>query len=120
MSLTHHIERLKAKPAHVRERIALGVSGGVTTLVALGWLAAMGSSGSFAVAGNSVAAGITPPEEVSRAFSEGQSGLNEALGAAGAALGSPAQGAAAVTVVDVASSSTLDASASSDATVIPF
>lgn len=120
-TITHHIHRLREQPSHVRERIALGVSGGVTGLVAIGWLVAMSSSGAFSLTAQTVAQGVAPSNEVQQAFTESGKGINGLLGAAGAAFGAPTTTDAQVNVVDVRSSSTLDATASSaSATVIPF
>ncbi len=118
MAISHHIHRLREKPAHVRERIALGVSGGITTLVFAGWLVAMGSSGAFSIATQSVAHSVTPPDDVQKSLSEGARGMNSLLGAASAALSGSTTSA--VEVVDVRTTSTLDATTTKDATVIPF
>ena len=118
-SITHHIDRLKEKPSHVRERVALGVSGGVTTIVALGWLMAMSSSGTLSLATKSVAEGVRPPAEVATSINESSSSFKSMLGAASAALGASSSPAT-ITVVETHTSSTLDGSASTNATVIPF
>lgn len=117
MALTEHIHSLRQKPAHVRERIAVLASGSITALVAVGWVVALGSSGSLAVAGKSVGEGVTPPTEVKEVFTEGSSQFSNMLGAAGAAFGG-ATTSSSVQVVDVAASSTLEAA--EEATVIPF
>ena len=114
----HHLENLKQKPHHVRERIAFGVSGGVTGLVVLGWLVAMSTSGSFSLATKSVATAVKPPAEVSQSLTQGSSNFSNLMGAAAASLGVPNEEAS-VKVVDTKSSSTLEASNTS-ATVIPF
>lgn len=116
--ITHHINKLKEQPSHVRERIALGVSGGITAFVAVGWMVAMSSSGAFSLATDSVAETVRPPADVAQDLAQSQKGLTSLLGAAGAAFtgtSSPAE----VTVVDARASTTLEA-ANSDATVIPF
>lgn len=117
-TISHHLNRLREKPAHVRHRIAVGVSGGVTALVFAGWVMAMGSSGVFAVAGSSVAKSVTPPEDVQQVFTQGTKGMNSMLGAATAAL--TGSSTSAVEVVDVRTTSTLEATTTKDATVIPF
>jgi membrane-associated phospholipid phosphatase len=51
---TRHIHEtvhsLRQKPLHVRENIALGVAGGITAIVAVGWFAATAVSGTFSLA----------------------------------------------------------------------
>lgn len=117
-TLTHHIDRLKEKPSHVRERVAFGISGGVTALVAIGWLVAMSSSGAFSIATKSVANSVSPTADVTKSFTQGSSNATELLGAASAAFGGQTA-ASEIKVVDTGSTATAPASASS-ATVIPF
>ncbi len=117
-TISHHLNRLREKPAHVRHTIALGVSGGITSLVFVGWLAAMTTSGVFATAGSSVARSVTPPEEVQKSIEASSRNVNSLLGAASAAL--TGSSTSAVEVVDVRTTSTLDATTTKDATVIPF
>lgn len=116
-TITHHINRLKAQPSHVRERVAFGVSSGVTLLVVIGWLVAMSTSGSFSLATKSVAESVRPPESVATSLSESGSGIKSLLGAASAAFGASST-AATITVVDTKTSSTLETD--TQATVIPF
>src|SRR3989344_4106766 len=44
-TLQNHIENLRAKPHHIRKRIAFWSSFGVTALIAVFWVASMTSSG---------------------------------------------------------------------------
>jgi len=118
-TITHHIERLKEKPSHIRERIAFGISGGITGLVAIGWLVAMSSSGSFSLATKSVANAVTPSAEVSQSVSQSTSNFSSLMGAAAASFGVGGD-AANVKVVDTKTTSTLDTSEATSATVIPF
>lgn len=117
-TISHHLNRLREKPAHVRHTIALSVSGGITSLVFVGWAVAMTSSGAFATAGSSMAQSVTPPEDVQKSLEAGGRGVNSLLGAATAAL--TGSSTSAVEVVDVRTTSTLDATTTKDATVIPF
>ena len=117
-SITHHVNKLKEKPSHVRERVAFGISGGVTALVAIGWVVAMSSSGAFSLATDSVAESIRPPEEVKKGIADSGSGFKNLMGAAGAAFGTT-EAPPDISVVDTRASSTLDKSAA-NATVIPF
>lgn len=119
-SLTHHVNRLKEQPSHIRERVVLGVSGGITALVAVGWVMAMSSSGAFSLATKSVAESVRPPESVTQSVAQSSNGLSALLGAAGAAFGGDPTAASAITVVETKASSTLEEKAASSATSIPF
>lgn len=112
-----HIETLKQKPEHVRHQIALLTAFSVTGLVTMGWLAAMATSGTFAL-------NTTPAEEVPVVAQEtpDASTFSNLMGAAGAAFGATSTDPD-LTIVDSKTSSTLDANApmnASDKTVIPF
>lgn len=48
---TSFIDRLRAKPEHERKRIALLTSGALTALIALFWMTANISAGTFAITG---------------------------------------------------------------------
>lgn len=48
-TLTQHLETLRAKPYHVRRRIAHSTAGLVTALVALVWLTVSLNAGRFAI-----------------------------------------------------------------------
>lgn len=118
-SLTHHVNKLKEQPSHVRERVVLGVSGGITVFVAVGWMMAMSSSGAFSLATNSIAESVRPPESVTSSVTQTGEGLSSLLGAASAALGNPSQ-ASAITVVETHTSSTLENQPASSSTSLPF
>lgn len=118
-TIIHHIERLKEKPSHIRERIAFGVSGGITGLVAIGWLVAMSSSGSFSLATKSVANAVTPSAEVTQSVSQSTSNLNSLMGAAAASFGVGGEDAT-VKVVETKTTSTLETADTNSATAIPF
>lgn len=112
------VHTLRQKPLHVRQNIALGVSGGLTLVVALGWFAANAAAGTFSLAPTSLAS--DSGTEARQAVAASGNGFTQLLGAAGAAFGatsSPAQ----ITVVDTKTSSTLDhQEPSPEATVIHF
>lgn len=99
--------------------MVLGVSGGITALVAVGWIMAMSTSGAFSLATDSIVESVRPPESVTSNVAQTQTGLSALLGAAGEALGNPSS-ASAITVVETRSSSTLDSSTASTTTSIPF
>ncbi len=118
--LKQHLHTLKSQPSHVRERVAVGVSGGVTALVAVGWFAAMATSGSFSLATNSVAESVRPPQEVAEGVAASGGTFKSLMGAAGEALGGKGTDAPAVSVVETRASTSLESRTSADATVIPF
>lgn len=110
------IESLRAKPEHVRRRVAVGASAGVTGVVAAGWIAAL-------IAGGTLSLEPATPTDISNAdFStfaqETRSTFSNLIGGAAGAGG--ASGASSITVIDGETSSTLDREEASDATVIPF
>jgi hypothetical protein len=77
------LQEIKAKPEHVRQNIALGVSGGITLIVFAGWLGALSHNHTFAL-DSSVPKEVTAPNEK---LAETKSNFSSLLGAAGAAFG---------------------------------
>ncbi len=108
------IERLRAKPEHVRKQIAMGTATALTGLVAVGWLGALVAGGTLA---------LTPTSEESVLASESEeSGFVSLLGAAGAAVGATSTEPE-LNVIESNTSSTLDNRAvqqTDTRTVIPF
>lgn len=47
--MQERLQHIKDKPQHVRENIALGISGGITLLVFIGWAGSLASSHTFAI-----------------------------------------------------------------------
>jgi len=109
-----YIEKLKVKPAQVRQRIAFGAAGGVTALVAVGWIAVTATSGAFALSDDSFAANPDMPTDFNQAFEGTKSSFDSLLGAVGA-FQSGEQGAQ--IIVETESSTSLD---EGEQTVIPF
>lgn len=110
MSFLDYLEELRAKPEHTRRQIALSTAGAFTLVVALGWVAAFATNGTLALE-NSPA--IPAPAVAKEDFTN-------LLGAANA-FQQNMQDASGVSVVETASSSTLDTeTVNQDATVIPF
>lgn len=116
------IERMQAKPEHVRKRFALFTSAGITLVVALGWLAALSSSNSFALSPTDASlSSINGGDGLSEIVEETSSGFGSLLGAAGAAGNANGGTAGGLQVVDGESSSSLDReSDTEERTVIPF
>jgi hypothetical protein len=60
-TIFEHIEYVRGKPHHIRQRVALASAAAGAGLIALVWLAASLSTGAFAIGGSSFAdAGGTP------------------------------------------------------------
>lgn len=120
-----YIHTLKQKPEHVRRRIAVGTSVGITALVAVFWLAAMSSSGAFALSnGPSGANGKQTPSADAFALSgtNSKSNFSQLVGAVGAATGATTSPPS-LTIVDGTTTSSYDqpsANANPSGTVIPF
>ena len=118
MHIRDYIEHLKSQPEDVRKRIALGSTLGITGLVFLGWVVALGASGTLALSDPAKAA---PDTGLAAAASQTKNGFSDLLGAA-SAFQSVQNGTSPVTIVDGRASSTLDAKADPNEgkTVIPF
>lgn len=118
-AVSEHLERLRAKPHHVRRQIALGTSVLLTALVAVGWLGALASSPKFALNPRPAGEDVNMQE----ALTETRSNFSDLMGAAGAAIGATSSPAR-VIVVDTKTRSTLDAPRDNyndtKETVIPF
>jgi hypothetical protein len=128
MALTHHIENLRAKPEHIRERIAFGTAAGITGLVALVWVTTLAATGTFSLApaGGTLASGDQngSPSADQSANTPAPTNFSQLVGAAGAALGATSSDPEIHIVDNGTKSSIPDTSApaanNSDATVIPF
>jgi hypothetical protein len=116
-----HIDTLRAKPEHIRHRIAMSVAFAFTGVVALGWMTAMVTSGTLALKSQSLAADTS--ETGSGVLDEPATAISSLMGAAGAAFGATSTDPE-LSIIDSKTSSTLDARAASpkatDKTVIPF
>ncbi|MEA2701533.1 MAG: hypothetical protein QOE22_242 [Candidatus Parcubacteria bacterium] len=120
--MQRHIENLKGKPEHVRHKIALGASAGVTALVAVVWFAAHAATGSFALS--------TPqptPEDQAAAenLAQAKTDFSQLAGAVGSAFGATSSDPQLTVVDDGDTRSSLDAAPvenqnQTGATSIPF
>ena len=111
-SIFEHVEYIKGKPHHIRQKIAFGVAAGATAFIALVWLAGSLGSGAFAITGSSVGDQISGATTGERPHS--------GLAGAAAALPSVTDSAPArIEIVDTASSSGA-VPKKSDQTVLPF
>ncbi|MBU0749969.1 hypothetical protein KKH15_00435 [Patescibacteria group bacterium] len=109
------IERLRAKPEHVRKQIAIATSGVLTGLVAVGWLASLVAGGTLALKASDTVA------EPAGNIAEQQNGFESLLGAAGSFAGVTTEDPE-LTVLESRTSSTLDRNQQEvdTRTVIPF
>lgn len=124
MALSHHIDTLRSKPEHVRERIAFMTSAGITGVVAAVWLVTLVATGTFTLTPADSGTLASAGSSVTQATQQTQSNFSQLVGAANAALGATTS-APDLRIVDGGSSSSLDdadaaAAASANATVIPF
>lgn len=55
MSFAERLDAIRDKPHHVRQRVAFGLAGGVTAVIALVWLGASLATGAFAIKGSNFA-----------------------------------------------------------------
>lgn len=116
------IQRMKAKPEHVRKRIAFGTSVGVTGLIAFMWVGTMATTGAFALNNKADGTAAAQPEAAPIALTgtNVKSNFSELMGAVGA-VASGSSTKPALTIIDGNTSSSLDAKTTNpSATVIPF
>lgn len=116
------IERLRAKPEHVRKRIAFGTAAGITGVVTLGWMAALVAGNVFILTPDPDAPTLADTAKpLSTAVAEAQVDVTKLLGAASASTDSSAP--ANLTIIETDTSSTLTSPTTpthDDRTVIPF
>jgi hypothetical protein len=130
MRIEEHVAHLRSKPEHVRSRIVMGTSVGVTALVGVIWVAAMTSSGTFALGnGPQDVAQSDTQTPSSDAFALSgtnvKSNISQLVGAVNAATGATTSSPA-LTIVDGQTTSSFNqptaqpANSNPTATVIPF
>ena len=106
-----HIERLRAKPVHVRKQVALAASSAVTGVVAVAWLMAMVATGAF-----SLESEVNEPT-----FADAASDLTAAVAEGGSFFADDAAPARDITIIESDTETTFDAvPVADDRTVIPF
>lgn len=113
MEIRDYIEHLRRKPEHVRRLIALGASGAVTAVIAIGYIVALGSSGALAL-GNSAPQELPPIPNVG-----GEGGIISELMGAASAFRDISSGGGIITV-DGKTTSTLPSTEEDERTVITF
>ena len=115
------IANLRQKPEHIRKRIAVGTSVGVTGLVGLIWITAMATTGAFALSTPNTEGTETPAEEFALSGTNVQSNFSQLMGAVGAAAGATSSDPE-LKIVDGDTSSSFEKepSPNQSVTVIPF
>lgn len=128
MAVAHHIQRLQQKPEHVRRRIAVGTSVGVTGVAALVWAIALISSGAlqFGSGSQTLAQGAPGSEgqgdTIDTAIPQAATGISSLVGAASAAF-SGKKVDPTLNIVDTPAPQTTHTQPAPDpatATIIPF
>lgn len=102
-----YIEKLKQKPEHVRRRIAVGTSVGITGLVAVVWASAMTASGTFALSTGPSAPRQAPSTDAFALDGTNvNSNMSQLVGAVSAATGATTSQAS-LTIVDGTTTSSI-------------
>jgi hypothetical protein len=99
------IERLRAKPEHVRRRVAVGTAVGVSSVVAVVWLFTLVLSGTLILGASPVSnttLAQTSGGQVSGAVTQTKSAFSQLVGAADAAFTGGASTTPALTIEDPA------------------
>ena len=110
-----HIERVKAKPHHIRKRVAFGTAAGMSVLVALVWFAGNYATGAFAIQGSNFAMSVGRENAIATTSASGSQGL---AGADAAAAVQDASAPAHIEIVDT--SSQPPQKNQSEQTILPF
>ncbi|MES2668642.1 MAG: hypothetical protein V4644_03065 [Patescibacteria group bacterium] len=123
--IIEHIDYLRQKPEHIRQRIALGVASGIAGLVAVTWMTTMATSGTLALRSSAAVEDASGAgSDVSAAVSDSTSAFTSLMGAAGAAFNATSTEAALdIIESETRTSSTVRTESSANATdktVIPF
>lgn len=125
-TIHEYVRTMRQKPEHVRRRAAVGISAGVTALVAVLWAGTMVSTGAFALAtpGDGQGTGAPAAQGSSDGFALSgtnvKSNFSQLMGAVNAATGATSTGPS-LRIIDGTTTSSFDASTTNpSATVIPF
>ncbi|MDP2652295.1 MAG: hypothetical protein Q8O94_04105 [bacterium] len=114
-TILEHVEYARSKPHHIRKRIAFGIAGGMSALVALVWFVGNLSFGTFAIQGSTFA-DSTGGEPV---ITTDGTTKNSASGLAGAAAALPDEDVPAhIEIVDTTPKT--PAKNTAEQTTIPF
>ena len=115
-----YVHHIKAKPEHVRKRVAIGAAAGITALIAIVWIVTLSGSGALALSQDASPIDKANSQNPQLATGGTKSTVEQLLGAVGAA--GATSSAPALTIVDGQSNSTFQQPApnSNNATVLPF
>jgi hypothetical protein len=117
--LSHHVNKVKAQPHHIRKRVAFMAAFATAAVIALIWAGASLATGAFAIKGSNFAES-TGAETTSGIATNGS---NTDLTASAAEAGNAGSQPAGIEIVDAPTHSTSSGQAAntgSSATVIPF
>ncbi|HEX8947237.1 MAG TPA: hypothetical protein VF829_03435 [Candidatus Paceibacterota bacterium] len=126
MSVSEFIQKLRAKPVRVRERIAFGAAAAITAVIALIWFAAsLTSTGFFAPMLSSSETFERNQKLMASVAAQGYTESSDVVGAAAAASTGNAPEAPHLQIVEVShsfddGSATSSTQAAPEQTVIPF
>jgi len=113
-SIFEHIERVQAKPYHIRKRVAFSVAGAGTALVALVWLIGSLALGDFAIAGSSFADSVGQGNIIATVPSD-----SSLIAGAGAVVSDSAkENAPRIQIIDTTSS--VKGAVKTEPTILPF
>ncbi len=115
------VAKLRQKPEHVRQRIAVGASAGVTAVIAVTWAGTMAATGTFAIAPSGNGSPAAQPDSFALSGTNAESNFSQLMGAVGAAAGATSSEPA-LTIIDGETTSSFDTAPATNpsATVIPF
>lgn len=114
-NIIDHIEHIKAKPHHIRKRVAFGVAAGTSVLIGLIWLVGSFEMGAFAIQGSNFAMSTGQGDVVATTSASGDQGL------AGAAAAAALQDASAPAHIEIVDTSVQPAQKSQpEQTILPF
>lgn len=110
-----HIEHVRAKPHHVRRKVAFSAAAGIAGFIGLIWLSASLGTGAFAIAGSS----FSDQTKQSAVVTVGANDPNNSLAGAAAALPyTQAAVPAHIEIIDTSTSTTVGKRA--EQTTLPF
>lgn len=116
-SLFQQVEAIRAKPQQVRRRVAFGVSGAVTGVIALAWFVGSFEGGAFTIPASAYGVGA---DNTSVTVVQPQPDPAATTGMAGAAAALPSTNAHAPAHIEIVSAPAATTSDTKEQTVIPF
>lgn len=109
-----HIENVKGKPHHVRQRVAMSAAVLGSAFIALVWLGVNSMTGAFAIQGSSFALSTEADDVATTSAAADTSAL------AGAAAALPSTSASEPAHIEIVDTTPAPAAKKSDPTILPF